>query len=165
MRGIGLIDRLPAILENKNVQAFLKVIRFCEGTLNASGYYMMFGYNRINSTADHPKQFFSYTNLRGEKLRTSAAGAYQITYTNWKDIKSALPHLDFTPQSQDAAAIWILDVKRNALDDIKAGRFEKAINKLGNEWASLPSANSSQPRKSLTECKNVYKKYGGQIAI
>lgn len=161
---IGLIDKLPALVTDRNVMAFLKMIRYCEGTAAPAGYSMLFGGKLFTGFADHPRQSFRFTDKLGRSLTTSAAGAYQFQRGTWDECKKALGLKDFMPDSQDKAAIYLI-ARRGALDLVKAGNVKGAINKLGNEWASLPSASIAQPRKSLTDCINVYKKNGGQVAV
>lgn len=153
---------------NKNLQAFLWMIRKAEGTATINGYRYLFGstYTKeklFTSYKDHPKQYFDYTDKAGKTISTSAAGAYQITYTTWKALKMKIPLPDFTPANQDAAAIQLIK-ERNAIKDIEAGRFEDALNKVRRIWASLPGAGANQPEKELAEVRQWYKNAGGYIA-
>ena len=53
----------------------------------------------------HPAVF----ETRPDGRKSSAAGKYQITYTTWLEVQKALHLPDFSPASQDRAAIWIAE--------------------------------------------------------
>jgi muramidase (phage lysozyme) len=144
----------------KNLQAFLKAIRWAEGTSDEYGYQALYGYRPGNgkifdSFADHPR--ISFKTPWGT---TSAAGAYQMQAGTWDDAQRALMLTDFSPASQDAAAIWIIDKRRKALNDILTGRFWSAVQKLRNEWASLPASQSGQPKRSWADMQRMLLSYG-----
>lgn len=81
---------------------------------------------------------------------SSAAGAYQITRPTWNEIRDySGPHLpDFTPESQDAAALRIM-AKIGALPLIDAGNITAALPKLGTRWASIPGARGKQGQRTV----------------
>ncbi|XIV52169.1 glycoside hydrolase family protein [Escherichia coli] len=70
----------------------------------------------------------------------------------------ALP--DFSPLSQDRLAIQLIR-ERGALDDIRAGRIERAISRCRNIWASLPGAGYGQREHSLEKLVTVWRTAGG----
>lgn len=144
-------------VSNSNVQAFLRVIRKGEGTSDANGYRRMFGGQLFNSYADHPR---IVVNKSGYK--SSAAGAYQFIISSWDETKNIMGLKDFSPASQDRAAVGRI-MARGALDDVKAGRFETALKKCAKEWASLPGSPYGQPVISLDTAKSVYLAYNGDI--
>jgi lysozyme len=165
---------------NSNVRAFLYTIRVAEGTADADGYRALFGHTRTNprlfdSFADHPRIATRFTNQRGERLWTTAAGAYQFVAVSpipgggttkantWDRIAAKLQLPDFSPMSQDAAAIELIR-ERGALDDVYAGRFDAAIDKVKAEWASLPGAGYAQPERSLESLRLAYISAGGVFA-
>ncbi|TRP85570.1 glycoside hydrolase family 24 protein, partial [Salmonella enterica] len=74
-------------------------------------------------------------NRRGEK--STASGRYQQLYLFWPHYRKQLALPDFSPLSQDRLAIQLIR-ERGALDDIRAGRIERAISRCRNIWASLP---------------------------
>jgi lysozyme len=147
---------------DKNVQAFLDMIRHSEGTATPDGYRMLFGGKLFEGFEDHPHIFFAYKNKAGETIKTSAAGAYQITYTTWKVLKERLGLPDFCPASQDLAAVSLIDEK-HALWQVKGGYFADAINKVREIWASLPGAGCHQPEHTLAECERWYEHAGGEV--
>lgn len=164
-------------MNNANVSAFLKVIRFAEGTSGEDGYAKIFwtrgGPNLLTTYADHPrvaKQF----KVGDKTYWTSAAGAYQFmaisplpngktTRVNtWDRLKAKLSLADFSPANQDRAAVELVS-EAGALADVRAGRFEVAIEKCRGIWASLPGATYGQPTKKIGDLRNVYAQAGGTI--
>lgn len=143
-------DELATYLANPNVQKMLRVIGQAEGTVNskyADPYRVGFGGRAIDSLDAHPNILADFTQTDGTKNKTSAAGAYQFLKSTWDEEANELGLKDFSPRSQDLAAINRLR-KRGALDDVLNGRMDVAVSKLGNEWASLPSSPYAQPKRS-----------------
>lgn len=161
--------------EAANVSAFLWMIRCAEGTAGSDGYRLMFGGRRFSSYADHPRQPMQFTDKAGRRLWSSAAGAYQFlavsplptggwTKVNtWDRIAEKLGLLDFSPTSQDAAAVALID-EAGALNDVKAGRFAAAVAKVRGIWASLPGAGYSQPERGFDWIEAKYIEAGGVLA-
>lgn len=143
---------------NKNVQAFLMMIRRCEGTAGPEGYRMMFTGKLFYSYADHPNQ-----KNTANGLSSTAAGAYQFIYATWKRLQLTLGLDDFSPASQDAAAVELIREK-GALEDVEAGRLDAAFLKLNKTWASLPGSPYGQPTKTATAAAAYFTQAGGQIA-
>lgn len=145
----------------RNIAAFLATIAYAEGTAGARGYQTMFGYRYFDSYADHPRQYFDYTDNAGKKLKTSAAGRYQIIVKTWDSLRKRLGLQDFSPASQDAAAVELIR-ERGALNDVRAGRIAQAIQKCAPVWASLPGAGANQPERKLSALMNAFASAGGQ---
>lgn len=145
----------PLDILNPNVQAILKVIRRGEGTTDEAGYRRMFGGQLFDSFADHPR-----ITIKKSGYSSSAAGAYQFIVSSWDETKRIMNLPDFSPRSQDLAAVGRL-AARGALDDVKAGRFETAIKKIAREWASLPGSPYGQPTISWETAKSIYAQAGG----
>lgn len=162
-------DPIPVInktlnksVQDANVKAFLKVIRQAEGTDSSQGYHMLFGGETFQSLNDHPNKIVCKPS-RGKKLCSTAAGAYQILYGTWIGVKSRLKLTDFSESSQDLACQQLI-AGRGALDDVKNGRFDIAIQKCNKEWASLPGSPYGQPTKPMAYLKQIYTGQGGQFA-
>lgn len=149
-------------VQDKNVQAFLKVIRQAEGTDGPDGYRKLFGGDTFQSLADHPNIIVCKPS-RGKKICSTAAGAYQILYGTWINVKGRLKLTDFSEKSQDLACVQLIN-GRGALTNVKNGEFEIAIQKCNREWASLPGSPYGQPTKSLAYLKQVYTGQGGVFA-
>lgn len=147
----------PEMLSNPNVRAMLAVIRAGEGTADIDGYRRIFGGQMFTSFADHPRIL-----VKKSGYSSTAAGAYQFLARVWDETAKLMNLKDFSPASQDLAALGRI-AARGALDDVIAGRFEVAIKKLGKEWASLPFSPYGQPTKTLAQAKNVYLANNGTI--
>jgi lysozyme len=141
-------------LGNPYVQAFLATIRFGEGTAGAEGYRTMFGGGLFDSFEDHPRTVICRT-VGGRRLCSSAAGAYQFLRDTWDRVAGKLNLPDFSPQCQDIAALELIREK-GALDDVKAGRFEIAVQKCRKVWASMPGAGYGQPEIAMQRYRAYY---------
>lgn len=150
-------------MANTNIEAFLTTIAIAEGTAGPRGYQTMFGYRYFDNYADHPRQYWPYTDLAGRNIKTSAAGRYQIIVKTWDSLKAKLALVDFSPASQDRAAIELIR-QRRALEDVKAGRFQLAVAKCAPVWASLPGAGYSQPERSMNTLTAAFQNAGGILA-
>jgi muramidase (phage lysozyme) len=139
----------------KNLRAFLIMIQYSEGTLGKDAYRKLFGGDLFTDLFQHP----NIPVTRGN-LTSTAAGAYQILYKTWQEVQQRLRLPDFSPQSQDKAAIELIR-RRKALEDVLAGRFSQAIEKCRKEWASLPGAGYNQRERSAKSLLSVYKVAGG----
>jgi muramidase (phage lysozyme) len=153
---------MPAMLDNPNVKAFLRVIRAGEGTSDEAGYRRMFGGELFESFADHPRKPITKS-LGGKPLTSTAAGAYQFLSRTWDECAKALGLRDFSPASQDQAALFLIK-RRGALEDVVAGRLEAAVAKCAREWASLPGSPYGQPVKTMAQVCATYIDAGGKFA-
>lgn len=158
-----------------NLAAFLLAIRHAEGTADPDGYRRMFGGALFDSFADHPRRAIQFTDRAGRRLWTTAAGAYQFLAVSpipgggstrvdtWDRLRRKLGLPDFSPASQDRAAVELID-EAGALADVYAGRFAVAVGKVRRVWASLPGAGYDQPERSLAWLTGRYTAAGGQFA-
>jgi lysozyme len=146
--------------EQQNVNAFLRTIRVSEGTDGDDGYSKLVGGGQFSSFADHPRTLVWLSNLG---INSSAAGAYQILRKTWDGVRAKLGLVDFSPASQDRAAVELIR-QRGALADVRAGRFAVAIGKCKKEWASLPGAGYGQRENSLASLQTAYVNAGGGVA-
>jgi len=145
-----------------NVIAFLRVIRAGETSQNDDAYRMLYGGELIADLSDHPRKRIT-KKLGGKSITSTAAGAYQFLTRTWDECKKAMGLKDFSPRSQDIAAVYLIN-RRGALDDVIMGRFESAVRKCAHEWASLPGSPYGQPTKTITQARAVYEQYGGEYA-
>lgn len=159
---LGFTQPPPPELAARNERAFLDMIAYAEGTAGPEGYRTMFGHRLFDSFADHPRVYFEFTNSRGEKLRTSAAGRYQFLVPTWDALKKRLKLPDFGPDSQDRAALELVR-ERGALGDVRAGRVAAAVAKVAPIWASLPGAGYAQPERNLSALLASYTAAGGNL--
>ncbi|MBK6786356.1 MAG: glycoside hydrolase family 104 protein [Betaproteobacteria bacterium] len=149
-------------MADTNVRAFLHVIRAGEGTADEDGYRRHFGGELFTDFSRHPNRAITKT-LGDKQLTSTAAGAYQFLGRTWSECQAALNLPDFSPASQDLAAVFLI-ARRKGLEHAIAGRLEQAIAACANEWASLPGSPYGQPTKTLAQCHAVYKQHGGTYA-
>lgn len=149
------------MVRHENIPAFLMMIRIAEGTDSEDGYRMMFGKGLFHSFADHPRKAIKKKSGNTHIIST-AAGAYQFLSKTWDlcQIKLKLP--DFSPKSQDRAAVYLIE-RRGALGDVVSGRFEEAIDKCNKEWASLPGSPYGQPTLTMAKALAFYRAAGGKV--
>lgn len=140
-----------------NLAAFLRVIREGESSQTDEAYRMIVGGGLFDDFSDHPRRMVFIPKLN---VNSSAAGAYQFLSRTWDECKSALGLPDFSPESQDKAAAFLIR-RRKALDDVMAGRIKEAIQKCAKEWASLPGSPYGQPTLTMERALEVYQRYGG----
>lgn len=158
-----------------NLRAFLLMIRTAEGTAGPNGYRTMFGHRLFEGYDDHPRSPMQFKDKTGQWKWTSAAGAYQFMAVSpiptggstrvdtWDRLKRKLGLQDFTPASQDRAAVELID-EAGALLDVRAGRFAEAVDKVRKTWASMPGAGYNQPEKALQALQVAYVNAGGTLA-
>ena len=154
-----------------NIAAFLYLIRASEHFLrdaeSGAAYQLFYGGSRFTDLSDHPA-------ITGEKKGvplaasvclnaglapgcvSTAAGAYQIIKSTWQGVRDGLP--DFSPASQDAAAIRLL-AQTGALKLILAGDIDGAVEKANNIWASLPNATFGQATKRYAYVQDRFNDY------
>lgn len=156
------LAEISAALKDRNVRAMLSTIRWAEGTSGPDGYRTLFGGDLFDSYADHPRKVVAKL-LAGKPIKSSAAGAYQILSKTWDGLKTPLGLPDFSPQSQDLAAVELIR-RRGALQDVLGGRIATAVEKIRKEWASMPGAGYGQPEKQIAQLAGVYVKAGGLVA-
>lgn len=140
---------LNNLVDDPNVRQYLDVLSKAEGTAGYanSGYNTMFGGDQFYDSSDHPRQLKEFTQTDGAKNKTSAAGRYQFTSDSWDDAAKALNLTDFSPRSQDLAALFLIQ-RAGQLENVASGNFADATGGLGGVWASLPSSNYAQPKRS-----------------
>nr|WP_263013070.1 glycoside hydrolase family 104 protein [Ancylothrix sp. D3o] len=125
----------------------------------------MFTGQLFNSFKEHPN-VKNCSLYKGKPLCSTAAGKYQFLKPTWDELATKLQLSDFSPQSQDLAAVQLIK-QAGAYQDIVAGRFDDAVFKLAPIWASFPTAEGksyyNQPSKSLTDLRRVYLGAGGKL--
>jgi lysozyme len=158
-----------------NVAAFLTLIRTTEGTERlANPYAAVYGYVfEITDFSDHPANL----GWKGERLPdqycraaglspgcvSTAAGAYQFIRPTWNGLRARASAWDFSPESQDRAAMALLD-QIGALPSIQRGDFQRAIQVASSQWASLPYSRSGQPKFPMQTALQIYQDAGGLLA-
>lgn len=174
VQGLTDMNTQPTYSGDANVRAFLEVLKRCEGTANAADpYRVCYSYRHtIDSFADHPAITGEWG---GEPLTpqqcagaglgpgciSTAAGAYQITRPTWKPLRAKLGLVDFSPASQDAAAVQLLK-DCGAWSKLQQGDLQGAVASARRTWASLPGANyAGQGMRSMEQVAGWFGAAGG----
>jgi len=147
---------LMKLLADARVQAFLKVLRYAEGTPKPEHYFVTFGYVPFTDVSQKPRKVIVKKTRSGKIYRSSAAGAYQINNATWDEIQKHLALPDFSPLSQDIAALWLIAKRGKALNDILAGDLREALRKCRKIWASLPDSPYGQPTKKYEKLAQIW---------
>ena len=156
MIDLSIIDRVVSDSDKeRNRKKILDLIAKAEG----ADYDTIVGGSKFQDFSKHP----NIVGLRTKEGPSTAAGRYQITGTTYRDVAGKHGISDFSPASQDAIALRLIE-RAGALDLIDKGDFSGAINKLGRTWASLPSSPYSQPKKSDEWVANFLADYDKNIA-
>lgn len=158
-----------------NLKAFLQMIAVSEGTsaIGDNGYNCLVGSRAsmpllFGSYHDHPRVRIQLraddkSTPKNEELTSTAAGRYQILARYYDAYKKLLKLPGFGPAAQDAIATQMI-LEQKALPDIEAGRFDLAVEKCKNIWASLPGAGYGQHENKLVDLRAAYVKAGGSLA-
>lgn len=150
--------------KNRQLQAFLDLIAYSEGTdngrqpTNNHGYDVIVGGKLFYDYSKHPGVYVKLN----PRLTSSAAGRYQILEKFAKHYMKQLKLPDFGPDSQDKIAIQLIK-ECKALDDIYTGRIHSAVYKCRSRWASLPGAGYGQHEQKIEKLIAVFKEAGGVV--
>lgn len=112
--------------------------RIASGESSGAGYNQLFGGYQFTSFRDHPRIPIP---IPGSSQVSTAAGRYQITAPTWDRLKTQLGLKDFSPASQDVAALalakqtYIQKTGRDLEADAAAGQVSWPV--LANQWTSL----------------------------
>jgi lysozyme len=163
-----------------NARAFLDVVKRSEGTPDAGGYACLYGSSPsrpvvFSNFTDHPYLTGEWPGVRLSDVQcggaglspgciTTAAGAYQMTKSTWARLRDRLSLPDFSPASQDAAALQLLK-DCGAYSKLAAGDLPGAVAAARRTWASLPGANfAGQGMRSMSQVAQWYGDSGGAVA-
>lgn len=137
---VAAIQKMSPANPEVNERKFLNFLSKAEG----AGYNTIVGGSTFDDLSRHPR----VVGVRTRSGPSTAAGAYQITAQTYDDFAPKLGITDFSQESQDKIAREIIR-RQGALEDVQAGNWESAINKLGGRWASLPSSKSGQSKRTM----------------
>ncbi len=141
-------ENFEKLLGSPNVQKMLDLIANAEGVQH--GYNTLFGNERFDDLSRHPNISKEFTQTDGKKNRTNAAGRYQFMKDTWDDVSKQLGLKDFSPKNQDIAAVALL-ARNGALPSVLKGDLKTAVQKSGGTWASLPSSNYPQKKRTWSD--------------
>lgn len=146
-------------------KAFLDMLAWSEGTdkpgqpTKNHGYDVIVGGSLFTSYADHPRKLITLN----PRLKSTAAGRYQLLSRYWDAYRSQLGLKDFSPASQDMVALQQIK-ERRALELIDNGYIRQAIDRCSNIWASLPGAGYGQHEHKIENLLKKFKEAGGFVA-
>lgn len=129
-----------------NVLKFLNLIARAEGT-EKYGYNTAFGGDYFGDLSQHPNIKKNFKQTDGKVNSSGASGRYQFLNSTWNGLSKKYGLEDFGAVNQDLGAIALI-TENGALKDVQSGNFKKAIDKLGNIWASFPSSPYKQHKRS-----------------
>lgn len=129
------------------------LLRTIAGSESAYGgrdpYTVLYGGSTFNDFTDHPRILKPIATGPNRGQKTSAAGGYQFLRNTWDEAAKATGVSDFSPASQDKAALWLAEraykrkTGRSLEEDIQAANGDpQRLNQIGlglsGEWTSLP---------------------------
>jgi muramidase (phage lysozyme) len=150
---------MARINEHPNVVAFLDMLAWSEGTIGKGDD----GYNDIVDPAGFFTDYSTHPNLLvqvNSKIKSTAAGRYQLLARYFEHYKKLLGLKDFSPLSQDKIAIQQIK-ERKAYQLIIAGQITEAISRCSNIWASLPGNSYGQRQHKVADLIRIYQRFGG----
>jgi muramidase (phage lysozyme) len=112
------------------------------------------GWNTKNIQIADPQDLTGHPNILvqvGPGLKSTAFGRYQILAGTAKSDGFT----NFSPAGQDAAANTLMS-NRGMVNAAIRGNIRQAIQKGGNEWASLPGSPYGQPTISMDSALQTY---------
>lgn len=144
------------------VRAFLDFIAASEGVKH--GYQTAIGNYKITDFSRHPgnavRRKFKRTD--GTVSSSDASGRYQFMGYTWSGLVKRYGFTDFSPATQDKAAVALILGKKGAMEAILNGNYEQAVMKLGGIWASFPTAPNEyrQHKRSWGFVHNFFRQRG-----
>jgi muramidase (phage lysozyme) len=149
--GSGVSQDVSQAIEDPNVKAFLDVLAKPE---SGGRYDISVGGKTFKDMSKHPEMY-------NAELNSDAAGRYQFLSTTYNPIARRLGLKDFSPQSQDLAAVQYLK-DLGVLDEIQSGdpkKIEDAKRRLQKStWTGLRKYGEGQASKYFLERKSYYSK-------
>ncbi len=148
---------------NSQRKAFLDMVAWSEGTDNGRqktrnhGYDVIVGGELFTDYSDHPRKLVTLN----PKLKSTAAGRYQLLSRWWDAYRKQLGLKDFSPKA-DAVALQQIK-ERGALPMIDRGDIRQAIDRCSNIWASLPGAGYGQFEHKADSLIAKFKEAGGTV--
>lgn len=158
--GPGVVNtryaRALDLINDRRVAAFLGMLRDLETGNN---------YDRVVGST-MPTGFERHPNIYNKKQDSTSAGAYQFNIKSWRDQVRDLNLKDFTPLSQDVAAVNLLS-DLDAIAPLLSGNLDGAIFAAARRWDSLPLNKTGKSKwghpRSLDTAKTAYNRDGGAL--
>ena len=149
------------LLKSPEGRAFLQMIQASEG----GRYNVAFGNKTFNSYSQHPNISTRFQTLEKDgngNYKTdvsTAAGAYQILKPTWDAVAKKYGLKDFSPDSQDRAALYLALEKPGMYDAIKTGDVRKMVGLVNNIWTSLPDSTVGVTKHALRSYDFINQSY------
>lgn len=142
-----------------NLDAFLQLIKIGESN---DEYRALVGGGIFSDFSHHPgwadNRMSQKSTWQGWN-NSHAAGAYQFQPQTFKEASDALGlGGDFSPTSQDSAAVFLLQ-RRGAYEYVISGDIVTAVERLRKEWDFFNS-----PRWELDKVISTFESYGGVLS-
>lgn len=119
------------------VRAFFEAIKRAEGGRPD----VMAGGRRVDSGALHPGEVVPMSQwFRTSAGPSSAAGDFQITRTNWRNLAPRLGLDNFSDERQQLLAAMSLFNGRGGLDQLLSGNIDAARGTAAKDWTSTPGS-------------------------
>lgn len=150
----------PGLTADQYVAAGLALIRQFE---TRNDYSALYGGGHFSDFTEHPNIPVPIHLPGYEGKHSTAAGAYQFLYGTWEPIKERLGLPDFSPASQDAAAVELLK-EIGALGPLQSGDFDTFLRLASSQWASLPYSAAKQHPQSIVAANDFLAKYLASVA-
>jgi muramidase (phage lysozyme) len=148
---------------------YLDFIAACEGTdktldKTPRGYDIHFGGSRFSDFSRHPRK-----RIKAGGYTSSAAGRYQIMdFTeDWllKNLHFPPNRVNFAPEFQDQRALYLIQAKRRALDEVDRDDFKGFCNLCSWEWASILPSRYGQGYMNLNQMTKIYETLKGIYGV
>ena len=164
--GYGVVDPENGGLAAAGIPAPMAGVLRAIGSVEANGYDILHGGGRITDFSSHPNTRVDTgrTNPDGTPIYSTAAGRYQIIHSTWQRAANALGLTDFSPESQDRAAVWIATTDYNAhtgrdlMTDLNSGNGQVLANVrrvLSRTWEGLlPTHGNMTDTRFADEVRN-----------
>ena len=147
--GGGLSTSASSAVKDPNVKAFLDVLAKPE---SGGRYNVSVGGKLFSDMSKHPEMYNS-------ELNSDAAGRYQFLSTTYKPIAKRLGLKDFSPRSQDLAAVQYLK-DLGVLDEIQSGDPKKLADVKrrlqGSTWTGLQKYTDDSYLKTFKDRQKFY---------
>jgi len=151
---MATIAQLQNYLSDPRVRAFLDMTSAAEGadydTLVNRGSFN----HAITDLSQHPN-----INVHG----STAAGRYQFLYSTWAGLQSQLGLPDFSPGSQDIAAVELMR-ECGALNKVLNDDLQGAIYAANRIWASFPGSPYGQGTRTMNFMLDAYNSAAGVVS-
>lgn len=132
------IDELLSGEHGEKARKFFQAVKWAEG---GETDLIVGGKQRFDPNGDHP----NIVGLRTADGPSTAAGDYQLTGTNWRNLKPRLGAKNFNAENQLRAALMLYAdrAKREGEDGLgalRSGDFERAMRIASRDWAAVPGS-------------------------